>query len=107
VFELDQGATVVTPNFTTGADGTAIISLKTGNSAGSITLALTCGTLSASTVVKVAVGATIPKPPDTGSGGVESDGGSPFVLLLGLSGAGVVLLGGGAIVVRRRRAGAS
>lgn len=100
-----SGATVVNPNYTTGTDGKAIIQVQTGDTAGQITLGVTCGTLNASSIVSVVAGvqAPTPKPPVTGDGSASGD--SNATLAWGAAGALAVLLtGAGALTVARRRA---
>lgn len=101
-----SGATIVNPNYTTGADGKAVIQVQSGDTAGQITLGVTCGTLSASSIVSVVAGVTAPtpKPPVTGDG--ASAGGSDAPMAWGLAGALAVIVAGagaGAITFARRR----
>lgn len=62
--------TVLTPTFTTGANGTTSIRVQTGNAPGDLALAVTCGALQTSGVVRVATPSVLPKPPDTGNAGL-------------------------------------
>ena len=96
--------TVLTPTFTTSSNGTATISVQTGNNPGDLSLAVTCGALQTSGVVRVAAPSVLPKPPDTGTGGTtQADAqGTNWLLLSGLSTLAVVILAATVRTSRRR-----
>ncbi|MEZ4502002.1 MAG: hypothetical protein R3C39_05220 [Dehalococcoidia bacterium] len=64
-------ATITPSEFTTGADGTAQLTLFTGETAGTITLSATCGSIDTQVVLPVG---QPPLPPNTGSAGVVESG---------------------------------
>src|SRR5258708_1638028 len=77
--------------FRTGADGKATVAIKTGDNPGDISLAIACGNLQTSTVLKVLLPAVVPKPPDTGRG---TAGDSSFPLIWVLTGVALVAVAG-------------
>jgi hypothetical protein len=87
--------------FKTGTDGKAVITIKTGANPGDISLAVTCGSLQTSTVLKVIPPAVVPKPPDTGRG-IADDSSFPLAWLLGGIGLAAVAGVGGFAFARRR-----
>ena len=92
--------TLGSPTFKSGVDGKATITVTTGATPGDIALAVTCGTLQTSTVLKVIPPAVLPKAPDTGTGGNESS--FPFIWVF----AGIALVGAAGastVAVSRRR----
>lgn len=96
--------TVLTPTFTTGANGTATVQVQAGANPGTITLNVTCGALQTVGVVSVSTPVVQPKPPDTGLGAAD-DGGSRVPLLWVTAGLILVSLagaGGATVVIRRR-----
>lgn len=96
-----QGASILNPNYTTGSDGKASIQVQTGNTAGQITIGVTCGSLSANGLISVVAGAT-PRPPVTGAG-VAGPGGSDYTALwFILPLAGLAAAGAAAVALRRR-----
>jgi hypothetical protein len=97
-------ATVLTPTFTTGAGGTAQVSVQTGANPGNVTLNVTCGALQATGVVSVSTPAAQPKPPDTGLGTMESSNSTmPLLLMIaGIALAGAAGTAGATVLVRRK-----
>jgi hypothetical protein len=99
-----NGASAVTPTYTTNDQGTALISITTGDTAGTVNVAVTAGTLSCASAISVTapqVSSNVIKPPDTGTGGTSSGGMN--VELLVLAGLGVAAAGAASLVVARRR----
>jgi hypothetical protein len=75
------GASVSPTNFTTNAQGRAVLNVTPGSGTGQVRIDIACGTLSASAVLPV--GAQ-PAPPSTGSGGEDSSSsGLPLALFGG------------------------
>ena len=94
--------TLGSPLFTSDSAGKAIITVTTGATPGDIALAVTCGSLQTSTVLKVAPPTIIPKAPDTGFGTGDSGSGFPFLWIF----AGIALVsvaGASTVAVTRRR----
>ena len=98
------GAQVLTPNFTTNSQGQATIQIQTGDTPGNLAIALTCGALSSSSVVKVSAPGQVivPKPPDTGTAGAGAGAGFP-ILWVALAASATLLTGGATVAVVRRR----
>jgi hypothetical protein len=98
--------TVLTPTFTTGAGGTAQVSVQTGANPGQLSLRVTCGALATTGVVSVvsSSGTVVqPKPPDTGLGTESGSSSLPFAWIL----AGIALVGAAGaasatVAIRRR-----
>ena len=94
--------TLATPLFTSDSAGKATISVITGAAPGDITLAVTCGSLQTSSILRVATPAVVPKPPDTGLGTTDSGSGFPFLwMLVGVTLVGIA--GASTVAVARRR----
>lgn len=91
--------TLGSPTFKSGTDGKATIAVKTGANPGDIALAVTCGTLQTSTVLKVIPPVVLPKAPDTGTGGSDSG----FPLLWALAGVAFVGVAGATTVAATAR----
>ena len=95
-------ATPPVQTFISGSDGKALITLKTGDNPGDITLSVTCDKLQTSTVLKVLPPAIVPKAPDTGFGTSGNDSSFPLLFILtGLALAGVA--GATTVAVAKRR----
>jgi hypothetical protein len=95
--------TVLTPTFTTGANGTAVVQVQAGANPGNITLNVTCGPLQTTGVVSVSTPAVQPKPPDTGLGTSASEGGlSLFWVLAGIALVGAASAAGATVAIRRK-----
>ena len=97
--------TVLTPTFTTGSDGTTTIRVQTGANPGDLTLAVTCGALQTSGVVRVATPSVLPKPPDTGNAGPELSAthGTNWLLVGGLVTLAATFLGATRFVAYRKQ----
>jgi hypothetical protein len=96
-------ATLSPSNFVTDAAGQATLILHTGSAPGQVTIAVTCGQLSANTVVNVGASPDdVPRPPDTGAGAAtgQSGGSSPLPWALA---AAVGITGGAAFLATTRR----
>lgn len=97
--------TVLTPTFTTGADGTTSIRVQTGSDPGDLALAVTCGALQTSGVVRVATPSVLPKPPYTGTAGLAQtgSGGTGWLMPAALASLVALLVGAGVVRGASRR----
>ena len=97
-------ATVSPANFITDPSGQATLILGSGSTPGQVTIAVTCGQLSATAVVTVGAASPgdAPKPPDTGAGVAIGQSDDSSALLWALATA-VAVTGGAAFIATKRR----